>query len=474
MAMKLIGEFYQPGLRANSLYGVGSRERSVLVIGRAAAAASSPSIMHRCYRSTLSSSYDVVIVGGGIVGTATARELGIRHPNLKFGLLDKEKTLGAHQSSHNSGVIHAGVYYTPGSLKAKLCVQGHKLIYEYCDRKKIPYKRCGKLIVAVDPPEILRLDHLYERALKNGVRDAQMVGPEKIKEIEPHCQGLKAIWSPHTGIIDFNVVNQYYAKDFTESGGTIHLDFRVKGFGLASESGTKNPGDCDIDRFPVVIKGNRKQSVRCRYVVTCGGLFSDRLAEMSGCVSDPKIVPFRGEYLLLKPEKCNLIRGNIYPVPNPNFPFLGVHFTPRMDGSVWLGPNAVLAFKREGYRFTDFSIKDFADAVRFRGFQKVVGSYAAFGAMEILRSFILSMQVKQLQKYIPELSVKDVTRGPAGVRAQAMSLDGKLVDDFVFDGGDGELGKLMLHVRNAPSPGATSSQAIAKMVANKVDEKFHL
>jgi len=305
--------------------------------------------------------------------------------------------------------------------------------------------------------------------LKNNVKDLKVVGPKEIKEIEPYCKGLKAIWSPNTGIVDWARVNLSYGRNFEDMGGRIHLSFPVKGFDFVSEGKIGESND-----YPVRIKGNKNRTIRSAYVVTCGGLYSDKLAEMSGCSSEPRIVPFRGEYLLLKPNKCHLVKGNIYPVPNPKFPFLGVHFTPRMDGSVWLGPNAVLAFRREGYSFWDVSVPELVDALKFRGFQKLVLKYTTAGIDELVRSFFISKQVEELRKYIPQLKTEDVTRGPSGVRAQAMNSKGELVDDFVFDGGVGDLGKRMLHVRNAPSPGATSSLAIAKMVASKVEEKFCL
>ncbi|XP_030745080.1 LOW QUALITY PROTEIN: L-2-hydroxyglutarate dehydrogenase, mitochondrial-like, partial [Sitophilus oryzae] len=291
--------------------------------------------------------YDVVVVGGGIVGAASARELKIRHPKLKMAILEKESELAKHQSGHNSGVIHAGIYYKPGSLKAKLCVEGLQLMYKYCDQKKIPYKKVGKLIVATNEVEVKRLADLHDRAIQNKVPDIKLLnGVEEIQKIEPYCVGLQALWSPHTGIIDYTLVTKQYGIDFKEQGGEIHLNFEVNGF--------ENSKD---NNYPVLIKSTDGQQVKSKYVLTCGGLHSDKLAELSGT---SKII-----YLFIwnPPEsdldvilaffkrwkKRQLIKGIIYPVPDPRFPFLGVHFTPRMDGSVWLGPNAVLAFKREGY-----------------------------------------------------------------------------------------------------------------------------
>uniref|UniRef100_A0AAZ3NS22 L-2-hydroxyglutarate dehydrogenase, mitochondrial n=1 Tax=Oncorhynchus tshawytscha TaxID=74940 RepID=A0AAZ3NS22_ONCTS len=373
------------------------------------------------------STYDVAVVGGGIVGLASARELILRHPTLSFILLEKEKDLAIHQSGHNSGVIHSGIYYTPGSLKARLCGKGATMAYEYLDKKGLPYKRCGKLIVAVEREEIPRLKALYERGQKNNVRDLTMIDAKGIREREPYCRGLMALDSPYTGIVDWRLVSLAYGKDFQEAGGTVVTEYEASDMAMVKESPA---GITDGMKYPIAIRDSKGTEVRCRYVLTCGGLYSDRLAQISGCSPDPRIIPFRGDYLVLKPEKHYLVRGNIYPVPDPRFPFLGVHFTPRMDGSVWLGPNAVLAFKREGYKLYDFDARDFGDALSFRG--------------------------------------------PAGVRAQALDRDGNLVDDFVFDVGVGDVGSRVLHVRNAPSPAATSSLAIAEMVADEVERRFSL
>lgn len=413
--------------------------------------------------------YDVVIVGGGIVGVATARELSLRHPKLKFAVVEKENRLAAHQSGHNSGVIHAGIYYAPGSLKARLCVRGLELSYKYFDDHQIPYKKCGKLIVAVTPEEVPRLDALEDRGIKNGVKDLKRLDAEGIRSVEPNCTGLQALWSPHTGIVDWGEVTQSYGRDFVGLGGDVLLNFPVQALEVVAESQSKAGGLT----HPVRVVGD-KQAVRCRYVVTCAGLYSDKLAALSGCNPEPKIVPFRGEYLILKPEKADLVRGNIYPVPDPRFPFLGVHYTPRIDGSVLLGPNAVLAFRREGYGYFDVNLGELMDALTFRGFRKLVGRNISYAFGELYRGVYIRAQVKQLQKYIPQLQFSDVTRGPSGVRAQALDCDGNLVDDFVFDSGEGELAKRTLHVRNAPSPAATSSLAIAEMVADKVQQTFQL
>ncbi|CAJ1074821.1 L-2-hydroxyglutarate dehydrogenase%2C mitochondrial isoform X2 [Xyrichtys novacula] len=422
-------------------------------------------------RRQLHSTYDVAVVGAGIVGLATVRELILRHPSLSFILLEKEKELAFHQSGHNSGVIHSGIYYTPGSLKARLCVRGATLAYEYCEKKGLPYNRCGKLIVAVEQEEIPRLKALYERGMKNKVRDLSIVDAKGIREREPYCRGIMALDSPYTGIVDWRMVALSYGEDFKEAGGTVVTDSEVTDICMVKESPA---GSSEGMTYPIAIRDVKGNEVRCRYVLTCGGLYSDRLSQISGCSPEPRIVPFRGDYLVLKPEKHYLVKGNIYPVPDPRFPFLGVHFTPRMDGSVWLGPNAVLAFKREGYNVYDFNARDFADALSFRGLQKLVLKHMTYGLGEMYRGVFIGAQVKILQKYIPELSLSDVLRGPAGVRAQALDRDGNLVDDFVFDGGVGDVGSRVLHVRNAPSPAATSSLAIGEMIADEVENRFAL
>lgn len=413
--------------------------------------------------------FDIAIVGGGIVGCAAARELLIRQPRLKICVLEKENTLAPHQSGNNSGVIHAGLYYAPGSLKAKLCVKGLDMMYAYCDEYNVPYKKCGKLVIAASSDEIPRLDNLYQRALQNGCRDLELIDGTRIKEFEPHCTGLKALWSPHTGIVDFGQVTQSYGESIKKKGGKILTDYKVGEFQIHGESEEEGKPNA----YPLVLseeKGNRE--IRCKFAITCAGLQADRVAAKSGCSSVPKIVPFRGEYLLLKPEKRGLVRGNVYPVPDPRFPFLGFHFTPRMNGDVWLGPNAVLAFRREGYRFTDFNLKDLLESLTFSGMRKLMLKYFTFGVGEMYRRMFIGAQIKSLQRFVPELSSSDVIRGPAGVRAQALDSDGTLVDDFVFDSGSGALGSRLLHVRNAPSPAATSSLAIAEMVADKAIERF--
>jgi len=401
-------------------------------------------------------SYDVVVVGAGIVGLAVARELLHRYPKLKLGVLDKEPTIGQHQTGHNSGVLHSGIYYAPGSLKARLCVEGQRELYSYCEQKGIPTDRCGKVIVASTEDEVPRLENLLERGTANGVQGLEMIGPEELKELEPHCVGVKALWSPNTGIVDFSRIAKAYAEDIVQAGGDVLPGYTVEKFS---------------DRPARVILETSAGEVEAKHVVACAGLHSDRVAKMSGAPPDPRIVPFRGDYWVLRPDRRYLSRNLIYPVPDPAFPFLGVHFTRRLDdGSVWLGPNAVLAFSREGYGRLEIRPGDLADALAFRGFQKLAAKYWQTGMTEMVRDFSKQAFLKSLQVYIPELQMADLLPGPSGVRAQALGADGALVDDFVFN----TQGNRIVHVRNAPSPGATSSLAIGRMIADTAVQTFGL
>eukprot|EP01137_Pigoraptor_chileana_P004586 Opistho-2@46424 len=411
--------------------------------------------------------YDLAVVGGGIVGLATAREVLLRYPNLRVAVLEKEDKLAQHQSGHNSGVIHAGIYYPKGSLKARLCVEGLNLAYKYLDEKKIPYRKCGKLIVAVDKKELAGLDELFNRGTANGVRDLKVMGPEEMKEVEPHIKGLRGIFSPHTGVVDWGVVARHYGQDAKEMGCDIFLAHEVVDF---SPIGTSAKISKDFSRG-VVISVKDREPITARYVITCAGAYSDRLAVKSGGDREPAIVPMRGEYLLMSKEKHHLVKGLIYPVPDPSIPVLGVHFTPTIDGRVLLGPNAVLAFSREGYTYGDFNMRDVIDMFKNRGLHRLMFKHWRFGLQEVYRSIIMSAQLAELNKYIePGLEAKDLARGPAGVRAQALDATGKLVDDFIFD--EGSARGSLIHVRNAPSPAATSSLSIAKMIVDKATESF--
>jgi L-2-hydroxyglutarate oxidase LhgO len=398
--------------------------------------------------------YDIAVVGGGIVGLATARELLRRYPRLRLANIDKESVYGKHQTGHNSGVIHSGIYYKPGSLKAKLCVEGRELARAYCDEKNIPYKMVGKLIVATDESELGRLNDLYERGRQNGIGNLELLDAGEIEDREPYCRGVRAIFSPVTGIVDWGLVAAHYAEDTRDAGADVYLGHEVRA--LRRRNG-------------ITAIATSKGVIQAKYVVTCGGLYSDKLAQMTHGAQDPKIVPFRGDYLILKPGKEHLVRGNIYPVPDPEFPFLGVHFTPRMDGTIWLGPNAVLAFAREGYRFWDVNPPELWDALTYRGFFNLAMKYWKVGAGEMYRDLVRDAYVAALQRYIPSLTPEDTLPGPSGVRAQAMSADGSMVDDFVFEGSDG-----VVHVRNAPSPAATSSLAIGKYIADDAEKRFDL
>ncbi|CAB3223409.1 unnamed protein product [Arctia plantaginis] len=415
--------------------------------------------------SSNSQSYDVAVVGGGIVGSASAREILKRHPNLKLAIIEKEDSFAAHQSGNNSGVIHAGIYYKPGSLKAKLCVKGLDLMYKFCEEKGIKYKKSGKLIAATCQQEIPRLLELYDRGQKNGVKDIKLVDSKGIQEIEPLCKGIKGIWSPHTGITNYREVTQHLVKDIVQCGGTKYLNFEVKKF---SES--------DNPDFPVNISDGKNNSIAAKYVLTCCGLHSDTVAVLSGCSPNPKIIPFRGEYLYLKENKSNMCKINIYPVPDPRFPFLGVHVTPTVDGRIILGPNAVLALSREGYRWTDVNVSELMGILNYSGFRQLAMKYTAFGLKEIAKSLITPLQINGIQRFIKGIHYKDIEIGPSGVRAQAMAEDGTLIEDFVFDSqpGSGTVGSRVLHCRNAPSPGATSSLAIAMMIADKMESQFKL
>ena len=309
------------------------------------------------------------------------------------------------------------------------------------------------------------MQELYRRGLENKVPDLQLVDEDKIREIEPNCEGVKALWSPHTGIVDFAKVTRSYSQDFRNGGGRVLVRFQVTKF---SESGEPE--------YPIEIHEKSGHTIRTKYTLTCAGLYSDKLAELTGCPKAPRIVPFRGEYLVLQPHKADLVKGNIYPVPDSRFPFLGVHFTPRMDGSVWVGPNAVLAFKREGYKWWHFNLFELFDTLTYKGFLKLAAKHWSFGINEFFKSTLIFLQIPHIQRYMPDITEYDLAVGPAGVRAQALDEDGNLVEDFVFHygGGDGPIAKRVLHCRNAPSPGATSSLAIAKMIADKVDQEFKI
>ena len=398
--------------------------------------------------------YDVVVVGAGIVGLASARELLRRRPGARLAVVEKEPRVGVHQTGHNSGVIHSGIYYAPGSLKARLCVSGARELYAYCEANGIPTERCGKVIVATDESELGRLEALRERGLANGVDGLEVIGPERLREIEPHCAGIRALWSPGTGIVDFSQVARRYALDVREAGGEIHTGRELRGLRTLP------------DRVVLETSAGELEATR---VVTCAGLHSDRVAALTGGASEPRIVPFRGDYWQLRPEARGLCRNLIYPVPDPAFPFLGVHATRRLDtGEVWLGPNAVLAFAREGYRRLDVRARDLAEALANRGFQRLGRRYWRMGAVEMWRDWSKRAFWRSVRRYLPDAGLADMVPGPSGVRAQALDASGALVDDFVVEVG----GDRVLHVRNAPSPAATSSLAIGRLIADAAERTF--
>lgn len=397
---------------------------------------------------------DLVVVGGGIVGLATALQLLEAHRDLRIAIIEKEPELATHQSGHNSGVLHAGLYYAPGSLKATLCREGKAEVERFAERHAIPIEHCGKLVVALDESELPRLAALKERATANGVPGLDEIGPERIAELEPHAAGIRALWSPSTGIIDFRRVALAMAGNLRELGVDIHLGRRVTGIREAGQE---------------VVVETTAGPIVTRHVVVCAGLHADRLAAMAGSTDAPRIVPFRGDYYTLTTDARHLARGLIYPVPDPRFPFLGVHFTRRIDGHVWAGPNAVLAFAREGYRRRDLNLRDLAGTLAFPGFRRLALRYLRTGLAEMWRDWWKPAFVRELQRYVPEIRADQLTFGPSGVRAQALAADGSLVDDFSL-GGSGRV----LHVQNAPSPAATSSLAIGRMLAGTATERFGL
>ncbi|MEO6989942.1 MAG: L-2-hydroxyglutarate oxidase [Candidatus Baltobacteraceae bacterium] len=398
--------------------------------------------------------YDLVVVGGGIVGLATTREFATRFPRLRIANVEKELRHGRHQTGHNSGVVHSGLYYAPGSRKARLCTDGRERLYAYCEATGIPFRRVGKLIVATVPSELDRLAGLYERGRANAVPGLELLDAAGIRAREPEVRGLRAIFSPSTGIVDFGAVAEAFANDARALGADLFVGREVR----------------RLERRPdgIVIHTPLGEIVT-RKVVTCGGLYADRLARMTGAPAAPKIVPFRGDYLLLRSDRRGLVQGNVYPVPDPAFPFLGVHFSPRIDGSVLLGPNAVLAFAREGYAFSRVNLRDAYDALGYPGFIALARKHWRSGAFELYRDIARRAFVRSLQRYVPALRYEDCLPGPSGVRAQALAADGSLVDDFVF-----EAGERTLHVRNAPSPAATSSLAIARAIADEAAQHFGL
>jgi L-2-hydroxyglutarate oxidase len=395
--------------------------------------------------------YDFVIVGGGIVGLSTALALGNRLPKARIAVIEKESDWAFHQTGHNSGVIHSGIYYKPGSLKAKLCREGCESMVAFCQEHGIAHEVCGKVIVATKPQELPLLENLYQRGLENGIKVAKLKA-EEVREIEPHVSCLAGIRVFSTGIADYQAVCQKYVDLISYNGADLYLGTKVI-----------NIVKTDFGQVLETTKGSFDVGV----LINCTGLQSDRVARLDGVDPQAKIVPFRGEYYELKPEKRYLVKHLIYPVPNPNFPFLGVHFTRMIDGSVHAGPNAVLSLKREGYRKTDFDFRDFVEVMAYPGFWRLAAKHIDEGAKEMIRSFFKVAFVRSLQNLIPEVQGEDLIPTHAGVRAQALMNNGRLVDDFLIVNGENSV-----HVCNAPSPAATSSLAIGQKIATQVAAQY--
>ena len=389
----------------------------------------------------------ILIIGGGIVGLATARQLLHKHPDSEVTVLEKESSLGRHQTGHNSGVLHCGLYYTPGSLKAKLAVEGIREMTEFCAEHNVPHEICGKLVVATNEAEVIRMEKLYERGKANGLDGLEKFNHDQMREIEPHAGGIAALKVPQEGIVDYNAVVTALVREIESLGGQVITNARVKHLRQSNLwNADTTAGDYSAD-----------------WIINCAGLHSDRVSQLAGQRRDLRIVPFRGEYFQLKPQSQHLVKHLIYPVPDPNFPFLGVHFTRLIDGGIEAGPNAVLAFAREGYRKTNVNLRDLYDALTYSGLWRFAMKYPKMCLHELRGSFSKKYFCKQLQKLIPEVQPYDLETGGSGVRAQAMSPEGGLVQDFHFAHGN-----QALHVLNAPSPAATASLAIGTEIVNQL------
>lgn len=394
---------------------------------------------------------DIAIIGSGIVGLATAYQAGLRFPGKSIVVLDKETTVARHQTGHNSGVLHSGIYYRPGSLRAINCRDGKRAMEAFCEAEGIPFERCGKVIVATDAEEITRLESLYERGQANGV-SCELIGPERLREIEPHAAGLKAIHVPEAGIVDYSAVCRRLVEKIRDAGGMILLGAAVTGI--------------DVREHVVIIK-NEARDIEATVAVNCAGLHADRIARLSGANIQSRIVPFRGEYYKLRPNAQRFVRALIYPVPDPRFPFLGVHFTKMIGGGVECGPNAVLAFAREGYTKSALNLRDLAESLTYPGFLRMAAKHWRTGLGEMWRSVNKGAFVRALRKLVPEITTDDLDPAPAGVRAQALGRDGNLVDDFLIE----ESGRVV-NVLNAPSPAATSSLNIGGMIADRIASRL--
>lgn len=395
--------------------------------------------------------YDVLVVGGGIVGLATAYQSLLQRPGLKLALVEKEDALAKHQTGNNSGVIHSGLYYKPGGLKATNCIRGYHMLLDFVEREQVAHELCGKVVVATSESEVNQLNKLHQRGIENGLDGLVTLGPEQIKEIEPHCTGLAGLKVPQTGIVDYKAMCLKLGERIEEMGGNLHLGNKVQSI---------------VSKSDGIHVETSKQTLHARVLVNCAGLYSDKVARMTSEV-DTKIIPFRGEYYELVEEKRHLVKHLIYPVPDPNFPFLGVHYTRMVNGGVEAGPNAVLAYAREGYTKSDINLAELFESLTYPGFIKVASKYWQTGLGELYRSYSKKAFTKALQKLIPEIEEKDLKPGGAGVRAQACDKTGGLLDDF----------KLLeqehtIHVINAPSPAATSSLSIGKTVSEMILNKI--
>jgi L-2-hydroxyglutarate oxidase len=399
----------------------------------------------------------ITIIGGGIVGVATAYQLLNETSDCEIILLEKENRVAAHQTGNNSGVIHSGIYYKPGSLKAKNCLRGYDFLIDFCKKHNIDYELCGKVIVAINEHEISALEKLYDRGNEHGLKGLKYLTSQEIKEIEPECTGVKGVFVPQTGIVDYKRVTEKLAEEVLQNSRASIL--------LSSKVNAISYSDSRVNIAYTSPEG--KKNIQVDYAINCAGLYCDKIAELSGEKLNVKIIPFRGEYFTVKPERAHIIKNLIYPVPDSNFPFLGVHFTRRITGEIEAGPNAVFAFKREGYKKTDFSASEFLESIFWRGFQKVAFKYWQTGIGEYYRSFSKRAFTKALQKLVPAVTINDLEPAGAGVRAQACDKQGNLIDDFYI-----QESEQFIHVLNAPSPAATSSLSIGMHISDRAREKW--
>ncbi len=399
----------------------------------------------------------IAIIGGGIVGVATAYQLLNETSDCEIILLEKENRVAAHQTGNNSGVIHSGIYYKPGSLKAKNCLRGYDFLIDFCKKHNIDYELCGKVIVAINKHEISALEKLYDRGNEHGLKGLKYLTSQEIKEIEPECTGVKGVFVPQTGIVDYKLVTEKLAEEVLQNSRASIL--------LSSKVNAISYSDSRVNIAYTSPEG--RKNIQVDYAINCAGLYCDKIAELSGEKLNVKIIPFRGEYFTVKPERAHIIKNLIYPVPDSNFPFLGVHFTRRITGEIEAGPNAVFAFKREGYKKTDFSASEFLESIFWRGFQKVAFKYWQTGIGEYYRSFSKRAFTKALQKLVPAVTMNDLEPAGAGVRAQACDKQGNLIDDFYI-----QESEQFIHVLNAPSPAATSSLSIGMHISDRAREKW--